>query len=235
MAHAAFVIHSRPYRETSQLVEVFTRELGRQSLVAKGSRQPRSPLKGLLQPFVPLRLTFAGKGELKNLHHAEARAPAIQLTGTALYSGLYLNELIYYLLEAHTPFDEVFDAYHNTLTKLANGEGIEPCLRHFEFYMLNILGYGVDFTVDAVNGEAIRPAGWYRYQPESGFIALEKDEPGAYPGHHLHALAELDLTRPEVLVSAKRFSRQALGPYLGGRALRSRALFIKGKRGSRSE
>ncbi|MFP2768770.1 DNA repair protein RecO [Oceanisphaera sp. KMM 10153] len=235
MAHAAFVIHSRPYRETSQLVEVFTRELGRQSLVAKGSRQPRSPLKGLLQPFVPLRLTFAGKGELKNLHHAEATAPAIQLTGTALYSGLYLNELIYYLLEAHTPFDEVFDAYHNTLKKLANGEGIEPCLRHFEFYMLNILGYGVDFTLDALSGEAIRPEAWYRYQPESGFIALEREEPGAYPGRHLYALADLDLTRPEVLVSAKRFSRQALGPYLGGRALRSRALFIKGKRGSRSE
>ncbi|MBM7455302.1 DNA repair protein RecO (recombination protein O) [Oceanisphaera litoralis] len=235
MAHAAFVIHSRPYRETSQLVEVFTREQGRQSLVAKGSRQPRSPLKGLLQPFVPLRLGFAGKGELKNLHHAEATAPAIRLTGSALYSGLYLNELIYYLLEAHTPFDEVFDAYHNTLTKLAHGEDIEPCLRHFEFYMLNILGYGVDFTRDAQSGEAIRPDAWYRYQPESGFIALEQAEPGAYPGCHLYALAELDLSRPGVLASAKRFSRQALGPYLGGRALRSRALFIKGKRGSRSE
>ncbi len=235
MAHAAFVIHSRPYRETSQLVEVFTREQGRQSLVAKGSRQPRSPLKGLLQPFVPLRLGFAGKGELKNLHHAEATAPAIRLMGTALYSGLYLNELIYYLLEAQTPFDEVFDAYHNTLTKLANGEGIEPCLRHFEFYMLNILGYGVDFTQDALSGEAIRPEAWYRYQPESGFIVLEQAEPGAYPGEHLHALAELDLSLPGVLASAKRFSRQALGPYLGGRALRSRALFIKGKRGSRSE
>lgn len=235
MAHAAFVIHSRPYRETSQLVEVFTREQGRQSLVAKGSRQPRSPLKGLLQPFVPLRLGFAGKGELKNLHSAEASAPAISLAGPALYSGLYLNELIYYLLEIQTPFDEVFDAYHKTLKKLANGDEIEPCLRHFEFYMLNVLGYGVDFTQDAETGEAIRPGGWYGYRPESGFIALAQAEPGAYPGEHLQALAELDLSRAEVLVSAKRFSRQALGPYLGGRALRSRALFIKGKRGSRSE
>ncbi|WP_375058499.1 DNA repair protein RecO [Zobellella sp. DQSA1] len=235
MAFAAFVIHSRPYRETSQLVEVFTREQGRQSLVAKGSRQPRSPLKGLLQPFVPLRLGFAGKGELKNLHSAEASGPAIPLTGTALYSGLYLNELLYYLLETQTPFDEVFEAYYKTLKKLANGDGIEPCLRHFEFYMLNILGYGVDFTQDALTGDAIRPEGWYGYQPESGFIALEQAEPGAYPGEHLYALAELDLSRAEVLASAKRFSRQALGPYLGGRPLRSRALFIKGKRGSRSE
>lgn len=234
-AHAAFVIHSRPYRETSQLVEVFTREQGRQSLVAKGSRQPRSPLKGLLQPFVPLALTFAGKGELKNLHRAEATAPAIRLTGTALYSGLYLNELIYYLLETHTPFDEVFAAYHKTLINLANGEGIEPCLRHFEFYMLNILGYGVDFTIDANSGQAVDPGAWYQYQSESGFVRLARPEPGAYAGDHLYALAELDLTRADVLVSAKRFSRQALTPYLGGRALRSRALFIKGKRGSRSE
>ncbi|PSJ39329.1 DNA repair protein RecO [Zobellella taiwanensis] len=235
MAQAAFVIHSRPYRETSQLVEVFTREQGRQSLVAKGSRQPRSPLKGLLQPFVPLRVSFAGRGELKNLHAAEASAPAIRLTGTALYSGLYLNELIYYLLEAQTPFDEVFDAYHNTLKKLAQGEGIEPCLRHFEFYMLNILGYGVDFTLDAETGDAVRSGAWYGYRPEAGFVALAGPEPGAYPGDHLHALAELDLSRTEVLISAKRFSRQALGPYLGGRPLRSRALFVKGKRGSRSE
>ncbi|MFD1009261.1 MULTISPECIES: DNA repair protein RecO [Oceanisphaera] len=234
-AHAAFVIHSRPYRETSQLVEVFTREQGRQSLIAKGSRRPRSMLKGLLQPFVPLDVTFAGKGELKTLHRAEATAPAIHLTGTALYSGLYLNELIFYLLETHTPFDEVFDAYRQTLTSLANGGGIEPCLRHFEFYMLNILGYGVDFTVDAHSGLAIDPDAWYQYQPESGFIQLAKPEPGAYPGEHLYALAELELTRTDVLVSAKRFSRQALAPYLGGRVLRSRALFIKGKRGSRSE
>ncbi|WP_232818228.1 DNA repair protein RecO [Zobellella maritima] len=232
---AAFVIHSRPYRETSQLVEVFTREQGRQSLVARGSRQPRSPLKGLLQPFVPLRLTFAGKGELKNLHLAEASAPAIQLKGEALYSGLYLNELLFYLLEAQTPFGEVFEAYHQTLSKLATGGSIEPCLRQFEFYMLDVLGYGVDFTQDAVSGAGIEPLGWYAYRPESGFITLEQAEPGAFYGAHLLALAEHDLTRGEVLAAAKRFSRQALGPYLGGRPLRSRALFIKGTRGNRSE
>lgn len=229
-AQAAFVIHSRPYRETSQLVEVFTREQGRQSLVAKGSRRPRSPLKGLLQPFVPLSVRFAGKGELKNLHNAEATAPAIALTGTALYSGLYLNELIYYLFAADIPFDEVFDAYANTLQRLANGEAIEPCLRHFEFYMLDILGYGVDFTLDAHSNEAVQPKLWYQYQAEVGFIPLAKHQPGAYRGEHLYGLAALDFTNTEVLACAKHFSRQALTPYLGGRELRSRALFIKGRR-----
>ncbi|NHI00928.1 MULTISPECIES: DNA repair protein RecO [Oceanimonas] len=235
MAHAAFVIHSRPYRETSQLVEVFTREQGRQSLVARGSRQPRSPLKGLLQPFVPLRLTFGGKGELKTLYGAEATAPALTLTGTALYSGLYLNELIYYLLEAQTPFDEVFDVYFDTLRQLGSGSGIEPVLRRFEFYMLNVLGYGVDFTQDADTGAAVVLQGWYAYLPEAGFMALDGPEPGAFRGDWLHALAELELSSPEVLAAAKRFSRLALAPYLEGRVLKSRALFIKGKRGSPSE
>ncbi|ART80088.1 DNA repair protein RecO [Oceanisphaera avium] len=233
--HAAFVIHSRPYRETSQLVEVFTQEQGRQSLIAKGSRQPRSPLKGLLQPFVPLSLTFGGKGELKTLFKAEATAPAIRLTRTALYSGLYLNELIYYLLEAHTPFDEVFEAYQTTLHKLAAGEALEPCLRHFEFYMLNVLGYGVDFAVDAHTGEGVVAKAWYQYQAEAGFSRVERYQSGAYLGEHLLALAELDLSSSDILLAAKQFSRQALAPYLGGRPLRSRALFIKGKRGSRSE
>ena len=232
---AAFVIHSRPYRETSQLVEVFTEEQGRQSLIAKGSRQPRSPLKGLLQPFVPLSLTFGGKGDLKTLFKVEASAPAIRLTSTALYSGLYLNELIYYLLEAHTPFDEVFEAYQSTLHKLAAGERLEPCLRHFEFYMLNVLGYGVDFTIEAQSGAAVRPQAWYQYQAEAGFNRLAQREPGAYLGAHLYALSELDFSSVEVLLAAKHFSRQALAPYLGGRPLRSRALFIQGKRGSRSE
>lgn len=232
---AAFVIHSRPYRETSQLVEVFTQEQGRQSLIAKGSRQPRSPLKGLLQPFVPLSLTFGGKGELKTLFKVESTAPAIRLTSTALYSGLYLNELIYYLLEAHTPFDDVFDAYHSTLHKLAAGESLEPCLRHFEFYMLGVLGYGVDFTVDAQSGEDVHPKAWYQYQPEAGFHRLFKREPGAYLGEHLYALGELNFSSAGVLQAAKHFSRQALAPHLAGRPLRSRALFIQGKRGSRSE
>ncbi|MGP7734574.1 DNA repair protein RecO [Oceanimonas smirnovii] len=235
MAHAAFVIHSRPYRETSQLVEVFTREQGRQSLVARGSRQPRSPLKGLLQPFVPLRLTFGGKGELKTLYSAEATAPAIRLAGPALYSGLYLNELIYYLLEVQTPFDEVFDVYVETLQKLTAGSVLEPCLRHFEFYMLSVLGYGVDFTQDAETGAAVSASGWYAYRPEAGFVALSKAEPGAYRGDWLYDLAELRLESPEVLNAAKRFSRTALAPYLEGRVLKSRALFIKGKRGNSSE
>ncbi|MCC4265676.1 DNA repair protein RecO [Oceanimonas baumannii] len=235
MALAAFVIHSRPYRETSQLVEVFTQEQGRQSLVARGSRQPRSPLKGLLQPFVPLRLTFGGKGELKTLYSAEATGPAIRLTGTALYSGLYLNELIHYLLEIQTPFEEVFEVYETTLRKLAAGSALEPCLRNFEFYMLNVLGYGVDFTQDAETGAVVCAQGWYAYRPETGFVALVRPEPGAYRGDWLHDLAELRLESAEVLAAAKRFSRTALAPYLEGRVLKSRALFIKGKRGSPSE
>ena len=117
MLNPAFVIHSRPYRETSQLVEVFTQDSGRFTLVARGSRGPRSPLKGLLQPFSLLTISWRGKGDLKNLTQVECPDHSLRLGGDRLFYGLYLNELVYYLLEAHTPFPEVFDAYARAMDR----------------------------------------------------------------------------------------------------------------------
>ena len=145
MLNPAFVIHSRPYRETSQLVEVFTQDSGRFTLVARGSRGPRSPLKGLLQPFTLLTMSWRGKGDLKNLAQVECPDHSLRLGGDRLFYGLYLNELVYYLLEAHTPFPEVFDAYARALMALADGETPELPLRRFEFLLLQALGYAVDF------------------------------------------------------------------------------------------
>ena len=112
----AFVLHARPYRETSQLVELFSAEASRLSLVARGSRTARSPLKGVLQPFMPLSVSWRGTGELKNLDQVEACGPLIALPGERLFSGLYLNELLYYLLERHTPFPELFSYYRHRIT-----------------------------------------------------------------------------------------------------------------------
>ena len=149
MLSPAFVIHSRPYRETSQLVEVFTQDSGRFTLVARGSRGPRSPLKGLLQPFTLLTIAWRGKGDLKNLTQVECPDHSLRLGGDRLFYGLYLNELVYYLLEAHTPFPEVFDAYARAIMALADGETPELPLRRFEFLLLQALGYAVDFEYTA--------------------------------------------------------------------------------------
>lgn len=76
----AFVLHSRPWSETSLMLDVFTEESGRVRLVAKGARSKRSNLKGALQPFTPLLLRYSGRGEVKTLRSAEAVSLALPLT-----------------------------------------------------------------------------------------------------------------------------------------------------------
>lgn len=223
----AFVLHARPYRETSQLVELFSAEAGRLSLVARGSRTARSPLKGVLQPFMPLSVSWRGTGELKNLDQVEACGPLIALPGERLFSGLYLNELLYYLLERHTPFPELFSYYRQALELLAAGPDPQPVLRQFELLLLECLGYGVDFFHAADSGEPLQPDAGYRYLAESGFVHAEAGQSGGnlYLGAELLALGAHQFTEPAVLRAAKRFCRQALAPLLGSRALKSRALF----------
>ncbi|STP71623.1 DNA repair protein [Escherichia coli] len=104
----AFVLHSRPWSETSLMLDVFTEESGRVRLVAKGARSKRSTLKGALQPFTPLLLRFGGRGEVKTLRSAEAVSLALPLSGITLYSGLYINELLSRVLEYETRFSELF-------------------------------------------------------------------------------------------------------------------------------
>ena len=67
----AFVLHTYPFRETSLIVEAFSRDFGRVSLLARGARRPRSALRGLLLAFQPLELAWAGKGEVQTLMKAE--------------------------------------------------------------------------------------------------------------------------------------------------------------------
>lgn len=126
----AFVLHSRPWSETSLMLDVFTEESGRVRLVAKGARSKRSNLKGALQPFTPLLLRYSGRGEVKTLRSAEAVSLALPLSGITLYSGLYINELLSRVLEYETRFSELFFDYLNCIQALAGTTGSpEPALR----------------------------------------------------------------------------------------------------------
>lgn len=227
---AAFVLHTRPYRETSQLVDLFSAELGRFTLVAKGSRAARSPLKGVLQPFSCLSVSWRGRGDLKTLTKAETVGFGPRLTGDRLFYGLYLNELVYYLLEANTAFPEVFAAYGEALTLLIDTPVPELPLRRFEFLLLEALGYAVDFEMTADAELPVEAGLLYGFERELGFVAREKcQESHLFLGAHLLAFAERRFDTPAILQAAKRFSRLALQPYLGQRRLRSRELFIKRK------
>lgn len=189
------------------------------------------PLKGLLQPFTLLTIAWRGKADLKNLTQVECPDHSLRLGGDRLFYGLYLNELVYYLLEAHTPFPEVFDAYARAIMALADGETPELPLRRFEFLLLQALGYAVDFEYTADDESPIEPTLLYGFERELGFVACERapDPRTLFLGAHLLAFAEGRFDTPPLLQAAKRFSRLALQPYLGKRQLKSRELFLKRK------
>ncbi len=221
-----FVLHRRAYSETSLLVDVFTEDTGRLSLLAKGARARRSAWKSVLQPFTPLLLRWSGKSGLKILTKAEPAAITLPLQQTALYSGFYVNELICRVLEQETAQPQLFQDYLRCLTELAGTPlAVEPVLRRFEFQLLQSLGYGVDFLHCAGSGQPIDENMTYRYREEQGFMAsLIKDNLTFY-GRDLLAFEQRRFDDTTVLQAAKRFTRLALKPYLGSKPLKSRELF----------
>lgn len=229
----AFVLHARPYRETSSLVDLFTRQYGRLRLVAKGVRG-RSGTKGSRQlpPFVPMQVAWSGRGALKNLRSAEPLAAAPFLQGERLFSGLYLNELLIRLLAEHDPHEVLFEHYQHTIAALNSGAALEPALRVFELRLLDEIGYQLVLDVDMESGEPVSAEANYWYDPQQGGMVFSPltpaDSRGAanlFSGRVLLAIAEREVISPDVLRDAKRLLRLALKPHLGERPLQSRKLF----------
>ncbi|EXU74888.1 MULTISPECIES: DNA repair protein RecO [Erwinia] len=222
----AFVLHGRPYSETSLLLDLFSENYGRIRVLAKGARGKRSSLKGALQPFTPLLVRWGGRGEVKTLRGAEPISLALPLTGITLYCGLYVNELLARVLEHETAFTELFFDYLHCIQALAAATGSpEPALRRFELAMLGHLGYGVDFLHCAGSGVAVSDEMTYSYREEKGFIASMVINNRSFTGRQLRALYERDFPDADTLRAAKRFTRMALKPWLGGKPLKSQQLF----------
>lgn len=213
----ACVLSQRAYRETSALVEAFTATHGRVGLVARGARGARSKIRGLLQPFQRVLLSWTDSGELGTLTGAEADGAPVLLKGEAVFGGWYLNELMLRLLARRDPHPALFAHYGAALEALAGAESA-AALRRFELQLLGELGYGLSWP------DALEPERWYRY--DSGG-ALQLAQPSAQPasdlyrGSSLAALAEDRLVTAEQLADAKRLLKQALEPHLGGKALRT--------------
>lgn len=223
----AFVLHARPYRESSLLLELLTRDHGRIGAVARSVRGSRKGLGSVLQPFQSLLVSWAGRGELKTLTGAERWHPLPQVMGERLYSALYLNELLLRALAPHDPHPPVYEAYAALLPGLAEAEALEPLLRAFELGLLRELGYGVELRFEADTGELLEPQGSYAFDPASGVLRMPGDAPveHAYPGWALMAIAEADFGDPRTRSFAKRLLREALAPLVGERPLRSREYF----------
>lgn len=221
----AFVLHRREYSESSLLVDFFTEHHGRITLLAKGARRSRSPLKAVLQPFTPLLLRWTGKGELKTLTKAEPAALTLPMNTLSLYSGFYINEVLARVLENQTAYPTLFQHYLICITQLATQQEVEPILRTFEFQTLKALGYGVDFTHCAATGLAVDADMSYQFRENEGFIASLLQNNNSFLGRDLLAFAELDFSEKSTQQAAKRFTRIALKPYLGSQPLKSRELF----------
>ena len=215
-----YVLHSRPYRESSALVDLFSHDHGRIAAVARGVRGAGKRVR-TVQPFVALALTWDGGGELRNLRAWESER-ALWLTGDALATGLYLNELLIRLLPREDPHQVLFGAYHQLLPQLLEG-GFEPGLRRFERLLLDELGYGTTFSHAGDDGAPVIATRQYRLV-DLAFIASDA---GQYAGAELLAIDADDYSLLATRRAAKRIFRALLAAQLGPKPLLSRQMFSR--------
>jgi DNA repair protein RecO (recombination protein O) len=220
-----FVLHSYPYKETSLIVEVFSRRFGRVGLLARGARRPRSAMRGVLLAFQPLRLTWTATAELGTLMAVEWGGGQKMLSGIALMCGFYVNELLLRLLPRDDAHEALFDAYASALGRLAAGEAQAGVLRGFERRMLAELGYAPVLDRDATNGAAIEPGKHYAYEADRGPVeARRQDGDSVISGRTLLDMAADDYDDARTREEARRLMRALIADRLGGQALHTRAV-----------
>jgi len=221
----AYVLHRRPYRESSLLLEAISREHGRIGLVARGARGPRARWRGCLQPFQPLFLSWSGRGTLRTLGSAEPAAPPLALSGTRLLSAWYLNELLLAFTTRGDPHADLFVHYAAALSGLQDLDEPETPLRRFELALLGEVGYGLNLEADARSGLPLEPQRRYTYVADTGALAAVEEPPPpdyTYSGAQLRRIAAGDFDGDGDLAAAKRLLRSVLAHYLGDRVLKTR-------------
>ena len=226
---AAWLLHHRPYRDSSQLIDMLTREHGRIALVARGSRSARSKLRGILRPFLPLSISWVSKSDLGTRTGAESHGLPMRLDGEALLSAYYVNELLLKLTHRHDPQPEVFDLYGHTVARLAAGERLTVALRQFELNLLQALGYALNLDHDTQSNRSLAADAWYDYRPEQGPVPAAAG-PDAYRGASLEAIRRGDFDSDDVLRDAGRLLRDVISFHLGGKSLNSRKVLLELRR-----
>jgi DNA repair protein RecO (recombination protein O) len=219
-----FVLHQRAYRNSSQLLDCVTAAHGRVGLVAQGSRRADNRQRALLQPFVPLRLSWLRRGELGRLTHVEPEAAGYDLRSLRLLAGYYGNELLLRLTARDDPNGEIFSCYSRCLVELAGGASVARTMRVFELELLQALGYGLELESDAATGESLQAERRYFFEIERGPRATELagSEADVYTGRELISLRERALDDEASLRAAQRLLGRVLQAYLGERPLKSR-------------
>jgi DNA repair protein RecO (recombination protein O) len=222
-----YVLHTYAFRESSLVVEAFTRAHGRVAMIARGAKRPRSALRGNIMAFQPLGLSWSGRGELRLLLRAEWQGGQARLQGKALLCGFYLNELLLKLLPREDAHEQLFLDYQVALARLAEETEPGAVLRRFEKALLRELGYALALDRDSASGAAIDPRLSYAYEPERGPVAVNG---GAHTGLVLSGQALLDMVRddygdPRTLQQAKALMRLLISHRMEQKPLNSRRIF----------
>lgn len=223
----AYLLHTHPYRETSLIAEIYTRDSGRVALIARGARRPRSVLRGVLMAFQPLLLGWSGKSELKTLHKAEWQGGYVPLRGLGLICGFYLNELLLKLLPREDPHERLFEAYAAALAQLPAARDHAAVLRRFERVLLQELGYGLVLDREVASGRPIEAAAQYCYVPERG--PLPARETDSQSGVELAGQTLIDMAidhydDPRTVQQSKALMRALINHCLGQQTLHTRQL-----------
>lgn len=220
----AYVLHARPFKDTSLILDCFTEDYGRIAVLAKGARSAKSRQRQLCQPFTAVSVSWQGKSDLKTMIGIEARSLPVSLKANYLYSGLYLNELLTRLLPERDPYPETYRRYHMALSQLALGEVLEPVLREFELGLLFDMGYAVSFETDH-SGEQLIESAYYLWREQDGWQRAPTESTTGFRGHSLLEIGRHDWSDATTCLQAKALTRMLLKPLLGNRPLNSRKLF----------
>lgn len=227
-----YILHHRPFRDTSQLLDIVTRDHGKIAVVARGSRGSKSRLAGVLRPFLPLRVSWVAKSDLGTLTGAEAAGPPAGMMGDAMLSAYYVNELLINFLHRYDPQPEIFALYETIIRALVTTENVAASLRSFELELLSLLGYAVNLHQQFDSHEALLDEQHYEYRMEQGAVPVDRSE-GAmvFKGATLTAIAAQQFEQPEILRAASRLLREIIAFHLGGKELKSRKVLIEVHRG----
>ncbi len=211
----AYVLHSRPYRETSAMVDFFTPDHGLIRCIARGVKKKMSQGQSL-QPFIEYQVFFHGDSDLKQLDQYESQSLPITLKGNALFSGFYINEVLQRALrsEADLEAELLFEAYEAALINLT-GENLETSLRHFELTLLEHMGQSYEWALDFRSGNGMTRVG-------KGYV--NKNPNACFKGSELLSLSQGELQLTATLKMAKRLLRLALRPIIGYKPIQAREL-----------
>jgi DNA repair protein RecO (recombination protein O) len=234
----AYILHARNYRDTSLILDLFTRDAGRYSVISKGVRSPKSKIRSRLQPFAPLLIASAGSRELKTSTTIDFPRKPFGLIGKGLMLGLYVNELLYRLLDRFEPIAGLYQGYEDFLSELVlfkrsvsgrqqslkESGGEVTAVRRFELCLLQELGYGINFDYDSRDGQRISSDKDYSFVVHEGFHAIRDSQVETFSGAEVLRIAsgELELVDSKRLLSLTRLS---LAELLGDKPLKSRSLF----------